>query len=79
MPQPKTTGNLAGSQIKKARMGKKLDQVELAAILDTEYGIPMTQKIVSEIEIGRRSVRDKELWAIAKALGTTPHELLDWK
>jgi transcriptional regulator with XRE-family HTH domain len=78
MPVAKVTGNLIGNNLREARLKKGLDQVELAAILEEDYDLTFTQRTVSDIETQKRSVRDKELDAIAKALGVSPNELLGW-
>ncbi len=75
MPIAKVTGNIVGANIRDARLKKGLDQVELAALLEVEFKITFSQRTVSDIEIGKRSVRDKELLAIANALDVTPNDL----
>lgn len=79
MPIAKVTGNLIGNNLRETRLEKGLDQVELAAILEEDYGLTFTQRTVSDIETKKRSVRDKELDAIARALGVSPNKLLGWK
>jgi len=57
MPHPAVKGNIIGRHIKKLREKAGLDQVELAAEIDVHYKIPLTQRIISEIEQGKRTVR----------------------
>jgi len=72
MPNARITGNIVGAAIQKTRLKKQINQVDLSAELSVTYGIELSQNLISKIESGRRPVRDKELMAIAKALGVTP-------
>jgi len=75
MPHPAVKGNIVGQNIRLYREKAGWDQVELAAEIEVRHGIPLSQRIISEIEQGKRSVRDKELLALAKALDVTPDVL----
>ena len=68
MPNAKITGNVIGAAVQKARMAKGMNQVDLAAELSVNYGIELSQNLISKIESGRRPVRDKEIAAIAEKL-----------
>ena len=75
MPIAKVTGNIIGNNVRKARLAKNMDQVELAAKLEVDFDITFSQRTISDIEQGRRSVRDIELLAITRALNVTPNDL----
>ena len=79
MPHPKIVGNVVGAYIKKARKKARLTQIQLSAELSVEYGIELSEPLISKIESGERTVRDKELKAIAQALGVTPDVLFGLK
>lgn len=68
--------NICGARIRQVRRQYGLDQVELAAALNVDYGIKLEQSDISEIERQVRSLRDYELDAIAKVLDTDPVWLL---
>jgi transcriptional regulator with XRE-family HTH domain len=70
------TQNISGVRIREIRRQHGLDQVELAAALNVDYGIKLEQSDISEIERQVRSLRDYELDAIAKVLDTDPVWLL---
>jgi transcriptional regulator with XRE-family HTH domain len=72
-------GNICGSRIKLAREQKGLGQVDLAAALDVDYHIKVTQSDISEIERGARGIKDFELDAISKILKVSPGWLLRGK
>lgn len=72
-------GNMVGKRVKAARENAGLSQVELAAALCVDYKINLERVQISTIERGLRSVKDKELNAIAKILEVTPNWLLGWK
>lgn len=78
MPHARITGNIIGAAIQKARLKAGINQVDLAAALSIDYGIEMTQNLVSKIESGRRPVRDKELAAICTILNVTPNTIFGW-
>ena len=61
--------------MQKARMAKGMNQVDLAAELSVNYGIELSQNLISKIESGRRPVRDKEIAAIAEILDVKPNDL----
>lgn len=68
--------NICGERIKQAREALGLDQVDLAAALELEHHIRLTQSDISEIERGVRGVKDFELDAFAKVLNVSPQWLL---
>lgn len=72
-------GNICGARIKKAREQKKMDQVDLAAAMEEDYQIKITQSDISEIERGFRGIKDFELDAIARILKVSPGWLLRGK
>lgn len=69
--------NISGRRIQEARIGKKLDQSELAAALSVDFDIQLDQSDISEIERGVRGVKDFELFAIAQILEVDPAWLLE--
>ncbi|MEN8698422.1 helix-turn-helix domain-containing protein [Bacillus infantis] len=68
--------NISGFRIKQARNNAEMDQIELAAALEIEYKIKITQSDISEIERGVRGVKDYELFYISKILNVDPLWLL---
>lgn len=68
--------NICGPRIRQARKKLGLDQSELAAALEVDFQIKLTQSDISEIERQQRSLKDFELDAIARLLGVTPIWLL---
>jgi transcriptional regulator with XRE-family HTH domain len=68
--------NLSGFRIRQARLQHGLDQVELAAALNVDYGVKLEQSDISEIERQVRCVRDYELDAISRVLDIDPIWLL---
>lgn len=68
--------NLCGKRVKLARIERDMKQVELAAALSVDHGIDISQKGISNIEIGVRRVTDIELAALAKALSVSAMWLL---
>ena len=72
-------GNIIGKRAKAARQKIGLSQVKLAAMLCVDYGIKLERVQISSIERGIRSVKDKELDALARILGVTPNWLMGWK
>jgi transcriptional regulator with XRE-family HTH domain len=68
--------NISGSRIRQARLQHGLDQVELAAALNVDYGVKLEQSDISEIERQVRCVKDYELDAISKVLDIDPVWLL---
>lgn len=68
--------NVSGARIRQARLQHDLDQVELAAALNVDYGVKLEQSDISEIERQVRSVKDYELDAISKVLDIDPVWLL---
>ncbi len=78
MPNAKIKGNRIGQKIRQAREKHKMGQVELSAALSVDHAIDLSQRLISEIENGRRPVRDKELYAIASILEVDPNWLFGW-
>jgi transcriptional regulator with XRE-family HTH domain len=68
--------NISGARIRQVRLRNNLDQVELAAALNVDYGIKLEQSDISEIERQVRSLKDYELDAISKVLDIDPIWLL---
>jgi len=68
--------NISGARIRQVRLKNHLDQVELAAALNVDYGIKLEQSDISEIERQVRSLKDYELDAISKVLDIDPIWLL---
>lgn len=68
--------NISGPRIRQARLKHDLQQVELAAALNVDYGVKLEQSDISEIERQVRSVRDYELDAISRVLDIDPIWLL---
>ena len=66
----------SGARIRQVRLKNNLDQVELAAALNVDYGIKLEQSDISEIERQVRSLKDYELDAISKVLDIDPIWLL---
>lgn len=73
------TANLSGPRIKQAREKLGMGQVDLAAALSVEHNVKVDQSDISEIERGRRGVKDFELDAIALVLNVSPLWLLRGK
>ncbi|WP_218082578.1 helix-turn-helix domain-containing protein [Anthocerotibacter panamensis] len=67
--------NISGPKIRKERLRRQWDQVELAAAL-TDYGITLERSDISEIELQKRGVKDYELDAFAKVFDIDPIFLL---
>jgi len=67
--------NSAGPLIRKARLRRRLTQVQLAARLQI-LGLVMDQATYSKIELQTRSLFDFELALIAKTLGVPAGDLL---
>jgi transcriptional regulator with XRE-family HTH domain len=68
--------NVSGSRIRQIRLQHGLDQVELAAALNVDYGVKLEQSDISEIERQVRAVKDYELDAISRVLDIDPIWLL---
>lgn len=60
--------NICGKRVKLARVDKDMAQVDLAAALNVDFEIDITQSGISDIELGRRYVKDFELDALARVL-----------
>lgn len=72
----KNKANICGKRIKLARVKNDMAQVDLIAALEVDFGIKLAQTTISQIEKGKRMIRDFELDAIAKALNVDPQWLL---
>lgn len=74
----KDTGatNLCARRVKIARVAKDMKQIDVAAAMNVDYGIDITQNGVSYIERNRRFVKDFELVALAEILDVSPLWLL---
>lgn len=70
------TGNVCGERIRQLRAVKRMLQTELSAAMNVDFDIQTGQNTISEIENGRRFVRDRELIAIAEILDVNPLWLL---
>ncbi|MFP5272062.1 helix-turn-helix domain-containing protein [Coleofasciculus sp.] len=68
--------NISGLRIRQVRLQRGLDQVELAAALNVDYGVKLEQSDISEIERQVRCVKDYELNAISEVLDINPVWLL---
>lgn len=68
--------NISGRRIRMARKEANMDQVDLAAALEIEFKLNISQSDISEIERGVRGVKDFELDYIARVLNTNPTWLL---
>ena len=76
MPQPKITGNIIAERLKQARLGQSLTQQDLADAVKKKYKIDFSRTTISEIEIGSRTVRDKEILMFSEILQIDPAWLL---
>ncbi len=68
--------NLCGKRVKLARVAKDMNQIDVAAAMNVDYGIDITQNGVSYIERNMRFVKDYELVALAEILDVSPLYLL---
>jgi len=68
--------NVSGHNIKVARVACRMQQIDLSAALEVDYNISLSQSTISEIEKGKRVVRDFELKAIAMILDVSSDALL---
>lgn len=71
-----TTRNVCGKRIKLARINKDMKQIDLCAALEVEKGMEISQTTLSEIEMGRRTVKDLDLIVFAEVLEVNPLWLL---
>ena len=69
--------NLCGHRVKIARVAKNMKQIDLAAAMNVDFKIDITQNGVSYIERGERFVKDFELVALARILDVTVEWLLE--
>ena len=72
----KLTTNICGHRIKVARVEAKMNQLELATLLNTDYNLVVDQNSISLMENGNRFVKDYEIIILAKALNKHPMWLL---
>ena len=68
--------NLCGKRVKIARVARDMKQIDLAAAMNVDYDIDITQNGVSYIERNMRFVKDFELVALSKILNVSPEWLL---
>jgi transcriptional regulator with XRE-family HTH domain len=76
MPKRKRAKNVCADRIKLARIKMKMHQVDLAAALNVDYELDITQNGISEIERNIRYVKDFEIIALSKVLEVHPMWLL---
>ncbi len=67
--------NMAGPQIRRFRLEKKIRQIDLMAKL-ANYGIVMSQASLAKIETQQRAIFDYEISAFARALGVSTTDLV---
>lgn len=72
----KGRANICGVRIKQSREQQRLGQVDLAAALEIDFALTLSQSDISEIERGVRGIKDYELDAIAQVLCVNPTWLL---
>ena len=72
-------GNIIGKRISQARVQAGISQVELAAAMCVDYKINMERATISQIELGHRSVKDKEIDAFCKVLNISPNWLFEYE
>ena len=70
------TCNICGKTLRKIRKEHRLSQEQLAARLQLE-GLDFTQRIISQIETGKRIVKDYELKFFSVVLKVSVYELLE--
>ncbi|MDX2073033.1 MAG: helix-turn-helix transcriptional regulator [Alphaproteobacteria bacterium] len=63
--------NLCGRRVKIARVSQEMTQTDLSAALSVDFNINLSANALSCLEIGKRTVRDIELVALAQVLGVT--------
>ena len=68
--------NISGQKIRQIRAERKMQQIDLSAALDVDFGLKLSQSDISEIERGKRGAKDYELQAIAKILNINIDSLL---
>ena len=73
----KTDGkcNICGGRIREMRRGRQLSQETLAMRLQLA-GMDATQKLISQIETGKRAITDYELECLADVLEVSVSKLL---
>ncbi len=78
MPHPKIKGNIIGKQLKKYRKQAGMTQTQLSAALSVDHEIDLASDLISRIESGERTVRDKELAAFCKILEISADKIFGW-
>lgn len=78
MPHPKIKGNLIGKQVKKYRTENGMTQAQLSAALSVDQKIDLAPDLISRIESGERTVRDKEISALCKVLNISADQIFGW-
>jgi transcriptional regulator with XRE-family HTH domain len=73
--QPRAA-NTCGKRVKLARVEKDMTQLDLATILNMDCRIEISASGVSDLENGRRFVKDFEIIALAEVLHKHPMWLL---
>lgn len=71
----KAKRNIVGSQIRRLRFQRELNQEELAAKCGV-LGWDISRGTLAKIEAEIRCVDDQELWILAKALSVTLEEFI---
>lgn len=75
--QPPTERYFAMALVEIRKYRLRLTQPELAQKL-TARGFPMSQGILTNIEVGRRRITLDDACQIAAELGTTPHNMIEY-
>ncbi len=78
MPHPKIKGNLIGKQVKKYRTENGMTQAQLSAALSVDQKIELAPDLISRIESGERTVRDKEIAGLCKVLNISADQIFGW-
>jgi len=78
MPHPKIKGNIIGKQVKKYRAENSMTQAQLSAALSVDQKIDLAPDLISRIESGERTVRDKEIAALCKVLNISADQIFGW-
>ncbi len=68
--------NLCGKRIKISRVSKDMNQLDLATALQVDFNIDVNQYSVSQLERGKRFVKDYEIVALSDILEVNPLWLL---
>lgn len=70
--------NIAGKRVKAHRLKLKMAQIDLSEACKLK-GLELHQADISNIENGKKWIKDFELVILACILETTPHKLLGYK